>query len=68
MFMKYLSAEGEGNHGKELDSLFPLMQSMIENILSKDILYPPMKQMVTKVLTFFCNDSTCKFFFYIRYC
>lgn len=37
-------AEGEGMGG-----LFPLMQVMLENILSKEVLYPPMKEITDKV-------------------
>lgn len=36
-------AEGEGMGG-----LFPLMQVMLENILSKEVLYPPMKEITDK--------------------
>lgn len=35
--------------GSDLSNLFPLMQTMLENILSKDILYPPLKDIVTQV-------------------
>ena len=43
-----MSLGAEGAAGGEA-SLFPLMQSMLENILSKEIMYPPIKDIVSKV-------------------
>lgn len=40
-----LGSEDEGAMG----GLFPLMQVMLENILSKEVLYPPMKEITEKV-------------------
>lgn len=38
---------GEGEEGG-FGGLFPLMQVMLENILSKEVLYPPMKEITDK--------------------
>lgn len=39
---------GEGEEGA-MGGLFPLMQVMLENILSKEVLYSPMKELTDKV-------------------
>lgn len=44
-----LMGEGsEGEGGMNANGLFPLMQVMLENILSKEVLYTPMKEIVGK--------------------
>ena len=45
-----LGGGGGGGGGEdEAGNLFPLMQTMLENILCKEILYPPIKEIVDKV-------------------
>lgn len=46
-----LMGEGEGAGGEEgpLGGLLPMMQVMLEHILSKDVLYGPMKEITDKV-------------------
>ena len=39
---------GNAEGGNEMGGLFPLMQSMLESILAKDVLYPPLKEIVDK--------------------
>lgn len=39
------AAGGDGGLG----ALFPLMQAMLENVLSKEVLYSPMKDITDKV-------------------
>ncbi|RXG54253.1 Peroxisomal biogenesis factor 19 [Armadillidium vulgare] len=40
--------DSQNEGGNDLSGLFPLMQTMLENILSKDVLYPPLKEIVAK--------------------
>ena len=47
---------GEGEEGG-MGGLFPLMQVMLENILSKEVLYPPMKEITDKVSCLFSSTS-----------
>ena len=49
MFEQLGLAGGAAGEGNEMGGFFPLMQSMLENILSKDVLYQPMKEIVQKV-------------------
>ena len=59
------AAGGDGGLG----ALFPLMQSMLENVLSKEVLYSPMKDITDKVSVAVLSSllhttiSTCGVFF-----
>ena len=46
---------GAAGEGGEAGALFPMMQTMLENILSKEILYPPIKEIVDKVIKYSDN-------------
>ncbi|XP_068209870.1 peroxisomal biogenesis factor 19 [Palaemon carinicauda] len=48
---------GEGEEGG-FGGLFPLMQVMLENILSKEVLYPPMKEITDKYPDWLADHRT----------
>ena len=37
------------NEGEGGDGFMPFMQGMMKNMFSKDVLYPPLKEIATKV-------------------
>ena len=57
-----LGLMGEGGGGaSEMGGLFPLIQTMLENILAKDVLYQPLKEIVDKYPDWLAdNRSTLK--------
>ncbi|KAB7494472.1 Peroxisomal biogenesis factor 19 [Armadillidium nasatum] len=48
IFESFGFSDSQNEGGNDLSGLFPLMQTMLENILSKDVLYPPLKEIVAK--------------------
>lgn len=51
--------EGDGDDG----NILPIMQSIMKNLLSKDVLYPSLKEITTKVCIFLSvlADALCFF-------
>lgn len=52
---------GESESNSELNKIMPLMSNIMENLLSKDFLYPTLSDLRKKVyiLIFFFNNNSC---------
>lgn len=56
-----LGLEDGGNGGGDDNNILPIMQSIMQNLLSKEVLYPSLKEITTKVCI--CLLALLKFCF-----
>lgn len=62
--MKMFSGMGlDGGDGSQDDGFMPMMQNMMKTLLSKEVLYPSLKEISEKVslYIFFCIYSTKRY-------
>ena len=48
----------QGGQGPGLDNLMPMMEGMMQSLLSKDLLYPAMKELAEKVCVRVLGNTT----------